>query len=68
MVPPIWFVELTRIDQANRARIRNRMRDLNVNQTDHFEVEETDHLVQLSETFGLNDSLGIGLRINEVNF
>lgn len=67
MIPPIWFVELSRIDQANRARMRNKMKHLNTNLTDHIEMEETDHLVQLSETFGsLNDSFGIGLKINEV--
>lgn len=44
MIPPIWFVELTRIEQAN---IRRRQNDT--------DMDPLETLFGLSEHLGLND-------------
>ena len=44
MIPPIWFVELTRIEQANAKR--------RANQTD---LDPLETLVGLSEHLGIDD-------------
>jgi len=46
MIPPIWFVELHRIDQSNARRKQNI--------TDPNPIE---NLLGLSQTLGINESL-----------
>lgn len=44
MIPPIWFVELTRIEQANIKRRRN-----------DTDLDPLETLFGLSEHLGIND-------------
>lgn len=46
MIPPIWFVELTRIEQANLKRRANASAE-----------DPIENLLEIGESFGLNDDL-----------